>query len=157
LDREIRKAPGVTLHVMPTRRDEPALLRDGAIDLAIGVYDYAPYSDLPSELRTQFLYEDDFACVVRADHPTVGRAAARPRRARARAVLDRAAVAPAARWRRRPSLAARARRRGGEAGQSCPRIVLTAAACFLRMRLSAGSGAVAGGGAVGFALGASSA
>ena len=73
LDRELRTAPGVTVHVMPARRDEAALLRDGAIDLAIGVYDYAPYSDLPSELRTQQLYEDDFACVVRAGHPTVGR------------------------------------------------------------------------------------
>jgi len=73
LDRELRRAPGVTLHVMPTRREEPALLRDGAIDLAVGVYDYAPYTDLPSELRTQHLYEEDFACAVRADHPGVGR------------------------------------------------------------------------------------
>jgi len=73
LDRLARVAPGVSLHVMPPQFQEPALLRDGAIDLAIGVYDYSPYSDLPSDLRIQQLFADPFVCVVRADHPTVGR------------------------------------------------------------------------------------
>jgi DNA-binding transcriptional LysR family regulator len=73
LDRLAREAPGVTLHVMPCIAETPALLRDGTVDLAIGVFDYSPYSELPSDLRIQQLYEDEFTCVVRAGHPTVGR------------------------------------------------------------------------------------
>jgi DNA-binding transcriptional LysR family regulator len=72
-DRLARIAPGVSFHVMPPQFEEPALLRDGTVDLAIGVYDYAPYSDLPTDLRIQQLFVDPFVCVVRADHPTVGR------------------------------------------------------------------------------------
>lgn len=68
-----REAPGVALHVLPQQREEAALLRDGAIDLALGVYDYAPYSELPNDLRIQQLFEDHFVCVVREDHPTVAR------------------------------------------------------------------------------------
>lgn len=72
LDRRLRaEAPRVVLHVMPPHRDEPAQLRDGTIDLAVGVYDYAPYSDLPSDLRIQELFLDHYVCVVREDHPTV--------------------------------------------------------------------------------------
>ncbi|HET9627761.1 MAG TPA: LysR family transcriptional regulator [Kofleriaceae bacterium] len=73
LDRLARAAPGVTLHVMPCVAETPALCRDGTIDLAIGVYDYAPYSELPNDLRIQQLYEDEFTCVVRAAHPRVKR------------------------------------------------------------------------------------
>ncbi len=73
LDRRLRaEAPGVVLHVMPPHRDEPTQLRDGTIDLAVGVYDYAPYSDLPSDLRIQQLFADHYVCVVREGHPTVG-------------------------------------------------------------------------------------
>src|SRR5687768_10373763 len=72
-DRLARVAPRVSFHVMPPQFEEPALLRDGTIDLAIGVYDYAPYSDLPTDLRIQQLFVDPFVCVVREDHPTVGR------------------------------------------------------------------------------------
>jgi DNA-binding transcriptional LysR family regulator len=71
LDRRLREAPGVSLYIMPPHRDEAHQLRDGTIDLAIGVYDYAPYSDLPTDLRIQQLFEDHYVCVVRADHPTV--------------------------------------------------------------------------------------
>jgi DNA-binding transcriptional LysR family regulator len=73
LDRRLRAVPGVAIHVMPPQYEEPALLRAGTVDLAIGVYDYSPYSDLPSDLRIQQLFEDHFTCVVRKDHPTVGR------------------------------------------------------------------------------------
>jgi DNA-binding transcriptional LysR family regulator len=74
LDELVRSsAPGVALHVLPQQREEAALLRDGAIDLAIGVYDYAPYSELPNDLRIQQLFEDHFVCVVREEHPTVAR------------------------------------------------------------------------------------
>jgi DNA-binding transcriptional LysR family regulator len=67
-------APGVTLHVMPCVAETPAQLRDGTVDLAIGVFDYSPYSELPTDLRIQQLYEDEFTCVVQAAHPTVKRA-----------------------------------------------------------------------------------
>lgn len=73
LDRLVREAPGVTLAVMPCSSESPGQLRDGTADLAIGVFDYSPYSDLPTDLRIQQLYQDDFTCVVRADHPGVGR------------------------------------------------------------------------------------
>lgn len=71
LDARLREAPGVTLHVLPPQRDETVQLRDGTIDLAIGVYDYAPYSELPNDLRIQQLLVDHYVCVVREDHPTV--------------------------------------------------------------------------------------
>ena len=71
IDRGARVAPNIALHVLPNQRDETRALRDGAIDLAVGVYDYAPYSELPSELRIQQLLTDEFVCVVRAEHPTV--------------------------------------------------------------------------------------
>jgi DNA-binding transcriptional LysR family regulator len=73
LDRLARAAPGVTLHVLPVTAESPAQLRDGSLDLAIGVFDYTPYSELPSDLRTQQLFEDDYTCVVRDGHPTVKR------------------------------------------------------------------------------------
>ncbi len=73
LDRLAREGPGITLHVMPCIAETPAQLRDGTVDLAIGVFDYSPYSELPTDLRIQQLYEDEFTCVVRAGHPTVVR------------------------------------------------------------------------------------
>ena len=73
LDRLLRAAPRVSLHVTPTERSEAVALREGSIDLAIGVYDYLPYSELPNDLRIQQLFEDRFVCVARADHPRIGR------------------------------------------------------------------------------------
>jgi len=73
LDRLVRAAPGASLQFVPSQADEPKMLRAGVADLAIGVYDYSPYSELPSELRIQQLFDDTFACVVRAGHPTVKR------------------------------------------------------------------------------------
>jgi DNA-binding transcriptional LysR family regulator len=63
-----REAPRVTLQFLPNTQDDAALLREGRIDLAVGIY-----SGLPPELRTQRLFEDRFICVVRQGHPTVGR------------------------------------------------------------------------------------
>jgi DNA-binding transcriptional LysR family regulator len=62
------EAPGVVLSFLPNRPDDPERLRDGAIDLAIGVY-----RDLPAQMRRQRLFEDRFVCVVREGHPTVRR------------------------------------------------------------------------------------
>jgi DNA-binding transcriptional LysR family regulator len=71
LDARLRDAPGVSLHVLPPQHNETQQLRDATIDLAIGVYDYAPYSELPNDFRIQQLFLDHYVCVVRDDHPTV--------------------------------------------------------------------------------------
>ncbi|HVY40663.1 MAG TPA: LysR family transcriptional regulator [Polyangia bacterium] len=62
-----RAAPGVAVRFLPILPDDVPALRDG-VDLAIGVF-----PDLPGDFRTQLLFEDAFACVVRAGHPDVGR------------------------------------------------------------------------------------
>lgn len=67
LDRRIaREAPRVSLRFLPTAPDDATPLRQGSIDLAIGIY-----GDLPPELRTRQLFTDRYVCVVRAGHPTV--------------------------------------------------------------------------------------
>lgn len=69
LDRLVaREAPGVALQFLPNTPDDAAVLREGGIDLAVGVY-----PKLPPELRTQRLFKDRFVCVVRENHPKVGR------------------------------------------------------------------------------------
>ncbi|MEO7730475.1 MAG: LysR family transcriptional regulator [Kofleriaceae bacterium] len=69
LDRMVAAAaPRVTLRFVANQEDDAARLREGAADLAIGIYDR-----LPPELRTRQLLTDRFVCVVRADHPGVGR------------------------------------------------------------------------------------
>lgn len=61
LDGLLRQAaPGVRLRFVPNSVDDPANLREGAGDVAIGIYD-----KLPPELRTRQLLTDRFVCVVR--------------------------------------------------------------------------------------------
>jgi len=57
-------APGVLLRFAPKPDKEVAPLRDGSIDLDIGVPD-----ESQMELRIQTLYRDRFVGVARADHP----------------------------------------------------------------------------------------
>jgi DNA-binding transcriptional LysR family regulator len=57
-------APGVLLRFAPKPDKEVAPLRDGSIDLDIGVAE-----DWGAELRIQTLYRDFFVGVARADHP----------------------------------------------------------------------------------------
>ncbi len=59
-----KQAPGVLLRFLPTAPDDAALLREGAIDLAVGIY-----ADLPPELRTRVLFTDRFVTVLRKGHP----------------------------------------------------------------------------------------
>lgn len=69
LDGRLRAAaPGVSLRFVPNGPDDAARLRDGGSDLAVGIY-----GDLPQEMRTRPLLTDRFVCVVRRDHPEVGR------------------------------------------------------------------------------------
>ncbi len=59
-----QQAPGVLLRFLPTAPEDAALLRDGSVDLAVGIY-----ADLPPELRTRVLFTDRFVCVLRKGHP----------------------------------------------------------------------------------------
>jgi DNA-binding transcriptional LysR family regulator len=69
VDRILREeAPGVCLRFVPNTPDDPALLRDGGADLAVGIY-----GDLPREMRGRQLLTDRFVCVVREDHPVATR------------------------------------------------------------------------------------
>jgi DNA-binding transcriptional LysR family regulator len=64
---DARMPPGVTLEFLPNTPRDAEALRDGTIDLAIGIYD-----ELPADMRVQRLFDDRFVCVVRANHPTIG-------------------------------------------------------------------------------------
>ena len=63
-----REAPGVDLRFVPNATDDAERLRRGDSDLAIGIY-----GDLPPELKTLPIITDRLVCVVREDHPGVGR------------------------------------------------------------------------------------
>ena len=58
------EAPHTSLRFLPIQADDAPSLRGGNVDLALGVF-----PDLPPEFRTQKLFEERFACVVRASHP----------------------------------------------------------------------------------------
>jgi DNA-binding transcriptional LysR family regulator len=62
------QAPGAMLRFLPTAQDDAALLREGSIDLAVGIY-----ADLPPELRTRVLFTDRFVTVLRKGHPAARR------------------------------------------------------------------------------------
>jgi DNA-binding transcriptional LysR family regulator len=69
VDRILRAdAPGICLRFVPNSPDDANHLRDGASDLAVGIY-----GDLPQEMRRRQLLTDRFVCVVREDHPSVGK------------------------------------------------------------------------------------
>lgn len=62
------EAPGVTVISRPTLGSLPnAELENGEIDLAIAGF----YGDLPEGLMKQRLFDDDFVCVSRRDHPRI--------------------------------------------------------------------------------------
>lgn len=60
-------AKGLTLAFVSEGEESPAELRDGRVDLDLGVLD-----DSAPELRTQTLLRDRFVAVVRAGHPLAG-------------------------------------------------------------------------------------
>lgn len=62
------EAPGVSLRFVPNTPEDPAMLREGGSDLAVGIY-----GDLPQEMRSRQLLTDRFVCAVRRDHPSVGK------------------------------------------------------------------------------------
>ena len=73
-ERARAQAPGVSLTFLPNSSRDAELLREGAVDLAVGVY-----RELPPELRVQALFEERLVCVVRQDHPQVRRRLTRAR------------------------------------------------------------------------------
>lgn len=69
IDRILRvEAPSVCLRFLPSITDDWIPLRDGAADLSVCILGH-----FPPEFRTRQLFTDKFACVVRADHPLVGK------------------------------------------------------------------------------------
>ena len=68
-DRILREeAPAVCLRFVPNSPDDPAVLRDGGADVAVG-----SYGDLPQEMRSRQLLTDRFVCALRKDHPALTR------------------------------------------------------------------------------------
>jgi DNA-binding transcriptional LysR family regulator len=59
-----RRAPLMRLRFAPEGEEDVSELRDGRIDLDIGVQ-----GDLGPEIKVQALFEDEFVSVVRRDHP----------------------------------------------------------------------------------------
>jgi DNA-binding transcriptional LysR family regulator len=69
IDRILREeAPRVSLRFVPNTPEDAARLRDGGSDLAVGIY-----GELPQEMRNRQLMTDRLVCVVRRDHPAVGK------------------------------------------------------------------------------------
>ena len=62
------EAPAAVLRYVPNGPDDPAVLRDGGADLAIGIY-----GELPPELRSRPLLTDRLVAVLRRGHPAVGK------------------------------------------------------------------------------------
>jgi DNA-binding transcriptional LysR family regulator len=64
-----RSAPGISLEVRPWGlHSVPEGLAQNEFQLMLGFYD-----ELPLHHRQQILMEDDYVCLVRRDHPRVGR------------------------------------------------------------------------------------
>jgi DNA-binding transcriptional LysR family regulator len=60
-----REAPGISLVIRNTSRGVGlAMLEDGSVELVAGNFPEPPFY-----LREELLYEEDFVCAVRSDHP----------------------------------------------------------------------------------------
>src|SRR5512136_1507661 len=69
VDRILREeAPGASLRFLPSVAEDWIPLRDGAADLSVCILGH-----FPPEFRTRQLFTDRFICVVREDHPRVGK------------------------------------------------------------------------------------
>lgn len=69
VDRILREeASGVSLRFLPSVADDWIPLRDGVADLSVCILGH-----FPPEFRTRQLFVDRFVCVVRGDHPRIGK------------------------------------------------------------------------------------
>jgi DNA-binding transcriptional LysR family regulator len=62
----LAQAPGCRLRFLSIQTDDASPMRAGNVDLGLGVF-----PGLPPEFRTQVLFRERFACVVRKGHPWV--------------------------------------------------------------------------------------
>lgn len=62
------EAPRIRLRFVPNSPEDAAALTGGGADLAVGIY-----GELPQEMRNRQLMTDRLVCVVRQDHPAVGK------------------------------------------------------------------------------------
>jgi len=61
-----RHAPALSLDIAQPAGDNVRLVEQGAVDLALGIFE-----TLPGSLYRRGLYADSFVCVVRSGHPSV--------------------------------------------------------------------------------------
>jgi DNA-binding transcriptional LysR family regulator len=66
--RSLAATPGVSVTTRPLAADSPELLARGSLDLVIGVR-----ASLPRDAIARHLFDEDFLCAVRRDHPRVKR------------------------------------------------------------------------------------
>ncbi len=94
LERVRSEAPGVQLRFMPKVGKDSTLMRDGTVDLEIGVID----EETAPEVRAQMLFEDHLVGAVRFGHPmakgkiTASRYAAAEHIGVSRRILDRGPI-----------------------------------------------------------------
>jgi DNA-binding transcriptional LysR family regulator len=70
IERVARAAPGIDIHVKRTETPFPVeALESGDLDVVLG---FGAILDPPAQFRSQVLFDDRMACLVRADHPSVG-------------------------------------------------------------------------------------
>lgn len=59
-----RQAPALSLHIAQPVGDNVRLVEQGAVDLALGIFEA-----LPGSLHRRRLYDDNLVCIVRSGHP----------------------------------------------------------------------------------------
>jgi len=64
----VEESPGVSLRFLPNTQDDGLVLREGEVDLAVGIY-----GDLPQEMRSRQLLTDRFVCAIREGHTSIGK------------------------------------------------------------------------------------
>ena len=59
-----RVAPHISFRLVPLEKDLPAMLEDGSVDLAVGLFE-----NVPERFVTRPLFSDQFAWIAATDHP----------------------------------------------------------------------------------------
>ncbi|MCV0384305.1 MAG: LysR family transcriptional regulator [Erythrobacter sp.] len=67
-----RVAPGLTIRLVALDKELPALLEDGSVDLAIGLFEH-----VPDRFVTEPVFSDEFVWIAAKDHPLAGRTVTR--------------------------------------------------------------------------------
>jgi DNA-binding transcriptional LysR family regulator len=64
ITRSARQAPSLEIAIAQPSGDNVGLVEQGAVDVAVGLFD-----SLPASLHQRTLYTDDYVCIVRRGHP----------------------------------------------------------------------------------------